>query len=118
MGAPGFSADPGGGEPLEVEGWAALDHLAPDQQDRLLADQLDNATLYRQCFSSNAGRYVLADFMDLFLKVRIVQPGDDQFAVGIRQGQADVVMRILSMIEFANTGGGKLTGSGVPPSEE
>jgi hypothetical protein len=35
--------------------------------------------------------------------------------VGIRQGQQDVVRRILSMIEFANTGGGRITGQ---PTQE
>lgn len=94
----------------ELTGWAGVEHLWQDQMGKQLAEQLDHATLYRMTFSSPAGKYVLEDLMRCFLRQRIVRPGDDQFACGIRQGQADCVARILAMIEFANTGGGKPTG--------
>ena len=105
------------GSPLELEGWASLEHLGEDQAARELQAQVDHATMYRLAFSSNAGRYVLQDLMQLFLLTRIVRPGDDQFSAGIRQGQADVVQRILAMIEFANTGGGRPTGPGATTQE-
>lgn len=104
-----------GGEPVELKGWAAIDSLAEDQKARTLKDQLDAASLYRQCFSSDAGRFVLTDLMEQFLKQDIIRADDAPGSPlpGIRQGQAHIVKRIFYMIEFANTGGGKLTGSGV-----
>ena len=120
MSAPGFGVDPGGGDPLKVEGWDALDSIgAEEQSKRQFQDELDHCTMYRQCFSSEAGRYVLNDLINMFFKQRVVQPADPPGSPspGIRQGQVDVVIRIFRMIEFANTGGGKLTGSGADPEE-
>ena len=98
----------------DMVGWAGLDHLMEDQRAKMFQDQLDHASMYRQVFSTPNGRAVLEDMRQLFLRQRIVRPGDDAFAVGIRQGQADVVARILAMIEFANTGGGRPTGQPNP----
>ena len=113
---PGYKIDVGGGEPIPVEGWDALESTAAEElSTRQFQEELDHSTLYRQCFSSSAGRYVLKDLINTFFKQRIVEGGDlpGSLLPGIRQGQADVVIRIFRMIEFANTGGGKLTGSGV-----
>ncbi len=44
---------------------------------------------------------MLKDLAANFLHQRIVNSGDGRFDVGIRQGQADVVIRILGYIEFA-----------------
>ena len=112
--APGFSVDLGSGEPLEVGGWADIEGLAEDNKARAFQEQIDHASLYRQCFSSSAGRYVLNDLIEMFFKQRIVDANDPpgSLAPGVRQGQADVVKRIFHMIEFANTGGGKSTGPG------
>ena len=117
--AGGFSVDLGDGDPLEVLGWDTLEGLAPDQNAREFQKQVDHASMYRQCFSSPAGRYVLNDFIELFFKQDIVHGEDPPGSPlpGIRQGQAHVVKRIFYMIEFANTGGGKLTGSGVLSEE-
>ena len=120
MTAPGFGVDPGWRDPLEVKGWDALDSIgAEEQSERQFQDELDHCTMYRQCFSSEPGRYVLTDLINTFFKQRIVQAEDPPGSLrpGIRQGQADVVIRIFRMIEFANTGGGKITGSGVVPEE-
>lgn len=116
---PGFSVDVGSGDPLEVGGWEGLEGLAEDQTARQFQAQLDHASMYRQCFSSPAGRYVLADFIEMFFKQDIVDGNDPPGSLlpGIRQGQAHVVKRILYMIEFANTGGGKQTGAGAISEE-
>ena len=114
--APGFSVDLGGDKPLEVGGWEGIDNIVdPEQAARSLQEQVDHASLYRQCFSTNAGRYVLNDLIECFFKQDIIQGNDAPGSLnpGIRQGQAHVVKRIFFMIEFANTGGGKPTGTGV-----
>lgn len=112
-GAPGFTAPPEGLD-ADLGGWSGLEHLMEDQRARQFQAQLEHASLYRQVFSSPNGRAVLEDMRQMFLRQRIVRPDDTQFAAGIRQGQADVVQRILAMIEFANTGGGRPTGQPNP----
>lgn len=93
---------------LPLEGWAQIDDAQPDQwQERLLQQQIDQATRYRLTFTSEAGRWVLEDLIREFYMARIVDPQATQFEAGIRQGQADAVRRILFMIDFANTGAGQ-----------
>lgn len=115
-----FQVELGGGQkPLEVEGWAALDGMfeaAAAQSDAHFREHLELASLYRVAFATPAGRQILQDLIRMFFMQRIVRPGDDQFTAGIRQGQQDVVRRILSMVEFANSGGGRQTGPGANPS--
>lgn len=119
-----FQVEVGGGQkPLEVEGWAALDGMyeaAAKQSEAHFTEHLELASVYRVACATPAGRAMLEDLIRMFLMQRIVRPGDDAHSPGIRQGQQDVVRRILSMIEFANTGGGRQTGvgstaSGAPP---
>lgn len=109
-----FQVELGGGQkPLEVEGWAGIDGMyeaAAKQSDKHFQAHLELASVYRLAFATPAGRLVLEDLIRMFLMQRIVRPGDDAHAPGIRQGQQDVVRRILSMVEFANSGGGRQTG--------
>lgn len=115
-----FQVELGGGQkPLEVEGWAALDGMyeaAAAQSQAHFQQHLELASVYRVACATPAGRAMLEDLVRMFLMQRIVRPGDDQFSAGIRQGQQDVVRRVLSMIEFANSGGGRQTGPGANPS--
>lgn len=117
---PGFSVDLGSDDPLAVTGWAAIENLADEaQKSRQFQEQLDHASMYRALFDTPGGRYVLNDLIECFFKQDIVMAEDPpgSLAPGIRQGQAHVVKRIFFMIDFANTGGGKPTGSGVQPEE-
>ena len=119
-----FQVELGGGQaPLEVDGWAALDGMfdaAAKQSEAHFKEHLELATTYRIACATPAGRAMLQDLIRMFFMQRVVKPGDDAHSPGIRQGQQDVVRRILSMIEFANTGGGRQTGvgsqaTGAPP---
>lgn len=111
-----FQIELGGGQrPVELEGWAGLDGMyeaVSKQSEQQFKDHLELASLYRQAMATPAGRLMLEDLVRTFLLQRIVRPGDDEHSPGIRQGQQDVVRRIVSMIEFANTGGGRPTGAG------
>lgn len=49
-------------------------------------------------FSTELGRKVLAAMEDHFVKVTIVEPGQSRETHGIRQGQANVVFWIQSLI--------------------
>lgn len=115
-----FQVELGGGQkPIEVEGWAALDGMfeaASRLSEAQFRDHLELASTYRVACATPAGRAMLLDLMRTFFLQRVVRPGDDDFAAGIRQGQVDVVRRIFSMIEFANTGGGRQTGPGANPA--
>lgn len=109
-----FRQELGNGRALDLgQGWAGIDNLteqAQQLQEAQFQQMLELASRYRQTFSTDAGASVLQDLAAMFLFQRIVQPGDSEHAPGIRQGQADVLRRILSMVEFANTGGGRVTG--------
>ena len=115
-----FSIDLGTDDPLQVGGWDQLEELGDDQAAQIFQGELDTASMYRATFASPNGRAVLNDLLEIFFKPDIIRADDPpgSFAPGIRQGQARVVKRILFMIEFANTGGGKLTGGGITPPEE
>lgn len=115
MNTPGFFAHLGNGRQMDLgQGWAGIEGLA-EQAQKLEAEQfqqlLEVASLYREAFSTGAGAAVLEDLARRFLFQRVVRPGDDVHAPGIRQGQADVIQRILAMVEFANAGGGRVTGT-------
>lgn len=97
----------------EASGWAGVDNLfeqASKANEAHFEQMLELASWYRQAFTTEAGKRVLEDLAAQFLFQRVVQPNDTQFAVGIRQGQQDVVRRLLAMVDFANTGGGRPTG--------
>lgn len=114
-----FHVELGSGlEPIERHGWDMLENPNPGDIAQATQEQLDHASLYRQCFATTAGRYVLEDLVRTFLEARIVRPDDTSFAAGIRQGQADVPARIIAMIRFANTGGGIPTGPNAQPIED
>lgn len=119
MSTPGFKVEMGGGEDLEVSGWDAIEGLAADAGNKEFKEAVDHAGMYRQCFSTVAGRYVLADFMHAFLMCDIVGENDAPGSLipGVRQGRASLVKHILYMIDFANSGGGRPTGSGVISGE-
>lgn len=103
------SFDVGGGDPLVAEGWASLDTDAAEAlKEKEFQERLDQATMYRLAYTTEAGRFVLQEMINAYLVTRIVDPAQQNArADGIRQGGQDVVIRILQMIEFANTGGGR-----------
>jgi hypothetical protein len=115
-----FQVELGGGKaPLEVEGWAALDGMyeaAAKQSEEHFKAHLDMASSFREALATAAGRRMLEHLMRTYFMQRIVRPGDDDHSPGIRQGQQDVVRFMISMVEFANSGGGRQTGPGANPS--
>ncbi len=89
------------------EAWEALDLAGlEDAAEGERQQILEVCNLYRSVFAgSEQGKYVLRDLVETFLVTDVARPGDDMLAVGIRQGQALVVKRILSFIETAKRGG-------------
>lgn len=119
-----FQVELGGGQKaLELEGWAALDGMyeaAAKQSEEQFKAHLETASCFRLALATPAGKVMLDYLIRTYYMQRIVKPGDDEHAPGIRQGQQDVVRVMLAMIEFANSGGGRPTGpgatnSGAPP---
>lgn len=112
------------GNPLEqalgeAPGWAGIDNLfeiAAKANQQQFEQMLELASHYRQALATEAGRRMLEDLAAQFLFQRVATPESTQLAVGIRQGQQDVVRRMLAMVDFANTGGGRVTGQ--PSNQE
>lgn len=103
----------------QASGWAGIDDIfqaAEATNAEQFAAMLELASSYRQAFTGEAGRRALEDLTDQFLFARVARPGDDLLSIGIRQGAQDVLRRILAMIDFANTGGGRVTGQ--PSNQE
>jgi len=63
------------------------------------------ATNFRECFSTEAGKFVLDRLINITILRPTVTPESTQFDAGIREGRADLVRQILQQVEFAETGG-------------
>lgn len=92
------------------DGWDALDQRHFDEMDEQQKEAfLTACDLFRKCFEdSDAGRRVLEILVDEYLVLeRIAQPEDEgnMLQIGIRQGHADVAIRILSHIATAKSAG-------------
>ena len=92
---------------LEYDAWGDLDVADLGNADQTERERiLEICRAYQGAFASPQGQYVLTDLVETFIvRPRIAEPGDDLIQVGIRQGQADIVRRILNFIEVARTGG-------------
>ena len=87
---------------LESSGWQALE--SPKPGEKAWEDMYRIAKLCADCYASPVGQEWLRHMVAVFLARPIVKPADTQFAAGIRQGQADVVLQILTNIEIAKRG--------------
>jgi hypothetical protein len=88
-----------------VSGWESLE-LVPNKetQREQWAAMYAIAKLTADVFTTERGRELLEHLTRTFVARPIVLPADTQFAAGIRQGQADVVLQILQQIEIARRG--------------
>lgn len=93
---------------MDSDAWESLElgdagGMDPEARDRAL----EICRMYQAVFdTSEQGRAVLRDLVEIYLvSTRVVQPGDDMFTAGIRQGGQDVVRRILHFIALARSGG-------------
>ena len=86
-----------------VTGWDTLD-LDRRGDGQAIGEGFRIARLFSDTFDTVVGQALLEHMIVTFLCRPIVRPADTQFEAGIRQGQADVVMQILSNIEIARRG--------------
>lgn len=87
----------------KVNGWEFLDVDRPKDTSEV-GEGFRIARLCSDTFASPAGQALLEHLIVCFICRPILRPADTQFEAGIRQGQADVVMQILSNIEIAKRG--------------
>jgi hypothetical protein len=89
----------------EAKGWESLS-LVPDRdsQREQWAQMFGIAKLCADTFNTAPGQEFLQHLVRTFVARPIVHPADTQFAAGIRQGQADVVLQILQNLEIAKRG--------------
>lgn len=59
------------------------------------------AKMHAVALNTDAGKVLLEHWVRTFLCRAIVRPGEDAYAQGIREGQANVIRQILAQIEFA-----------------
>ena len=62
------------------------------------------AKMHADTFSTDTGKELLQHWIKTFLARSIVRPGEDAFAQGIREGQANVVRQVLEQLELARSG--------------
>ncbi len=93
------------GEIVGLNGWSSLDFDDDDikkTQDNQQELCLAIASKYHQVFKQNSiGREILNEMIKVTIMRATVHPNDSQFAVGIREGRADMVRQILQQIEIA-----------------
>jgi len=82
----------------DMESWRKMMDRAASQE--VSGSSIDPA-IYAACFTSPAGREVLADMYARYVNVTIVEPGQAPETHGIRQGQANVVFEIIDQINKA-----------------
>lgn len=89
-----------------VNGMGGFESLMVDdaQRERQKADMLAVAEWYREAFSTESGRKVLAILISQTIMQPTVTADATQFGAGIREGRADLVRGILKQIELAETG--------------
>lgn len=89
----------------DANGWESLS-LVPDRdrEREQWAQMFGIAKLCADTFATPSGQEFLQHLVRTFVARPIVHPADTQFAAGIRQGQADVVLQILQNLEIAKRG--------------
>jgi hypothetical protein len=85
--------------------WGALD-LEGDQLNQMRADNeakaQEIASQFYQCFSSDAGKFVLNRLTSITVERPVLYVNSTQFGAGIREGQNQIVRQILEQIKLAN----------------
>ena len=88
-----------------AEGWQSLAGVPDKDATReQWAAFFTIAKMVHDTFTTEPGQKLLQQLVTTYLVRPIVHPNDTQFAAGIRQGQADVVLQILQQIELAKRG--------------
>lgn len=84
---------------INAQGWSQFDQADNKKQSQ---EHLELAHTIARTFKTPDGKKVLDVLVKRYLLNDIVTPNDTAFAVGIRQGRADLVKQILGQIEISN----------------
>ena len=57
---------------------------------------------FHECFSTDAGQYVLNRLKSITIDKPVLNPNSTQFGAGIREGQNNIVRQILDQLALAN----------------
>lgn len=57
---------------------------------------------FQECFSTDAGQYVLNRLKSITIDKPVLNPNSSQFGAGIREGQNNIVRQILDQLALAN----------------
>ena len=75
----------------------ALKKAQKEQQ----AKAMEIASQFHQCFSTDAGQYVLERLKTVTINRPVLDPNSTQFGAGMREGENSLVRQILAQIELA-----------------
>lgn len=70
-------------------------------QDEQQAKAMEIASQFHQCFSTDAGQYVLDRLKTITIDRPVLNPNSTQFGAGMREGENGIVRQILAQIELA-----------------
>jgi len=88
-----------------MESWGKLD-LGGDQLEKMRTDNeakaQEIASQFYQCFSSEAGQFVINRLKAITIERPVLYANSTQFSAGIREGQNQIVRQILEQIKLAN----------------
>lgn len=89
---------------LALDEFKDLGMQDPDQQKQRKKQMLEEAQMFLDTFSTEAGQKALRLLMGKFLIKPIANPHDDMVTVGIREGQARLIRWIIQQIQTAEKG--------------
>ena len=57
---------------------------------------------FQECFSTDAGQYVLDRLKSITIDKPVLNPNSTQFSAGIREGQNNIVRQIIDQLSLAD----------------
>ncbi len=57
---------------------------------------------FQECFSTDAGQYVLNRLKSITIDKPVLNPNSTQFSAGIREGQNNIVRQIIDQLSLAD----------------
>ncbi len=57
---------------------------------------------FQECFSTDAGQYVLDRLKSITIDKPVLNPNSTQFGAGIREGQNNIVRQIIDQLSLAD----------------
>jgi len=80
------------------------EEMQKKQNKLAIQDRETENSLYALVFNSEAGKKLITRWQEKYVHTWIAHPNDTQIGVGIRQGQANFVMEIITRLKQIEKG--------------